>query len=57
MANANQISFMAACKQFFGLLPGQTSLEFGQEVKKLTQEDRDEMRPQLEKILGVEIQK
>lgn len=50
-----KVSFMAACKNYFGLLPGQTNLDFGKEVKQLSQADRDELKPLLEKELGVEI--
>lgn len=43
-----KISFMSACIQFFGLKEGQTKLQFGQEVKQLTLQDRAEMTPGLE---------
>ncbi len=36
-------TFMAACRDFFGLHPGETSLQFGAEVKALTQSDREEI--------------
>lgn len=32
--------FIAACKQFFGLLPGQTLAKFRDEMKALTPKDR-----------------
>ena len=50
------ISFMAACVRFFGTKEGQTKLQFAQEVKALTPEDRAEMTPGLEANLGVKIQ-
>lgn len=43
-----KMTFMAACKDFFGLHQGQTSLQFGQEIKALTAEDRAEIRAGLE---------
>ena len=49
------ISFMSACLRFFGLLPGQTKLQFGQEVKLLTDTDRAEMAPMLSKELGCDV--
>ena len=39
----SQVSFAAACRTFFGLLPGQTLGEFGVELKTLTNEDRIEI--------------
>ncbi len=47
------ISFMIACIRFFGILENQTKLQFGQEVKQLTEKDRQELKPLLEKELGV----
>ena len=29
-----QMSFMAACKDYFGTHPGQTALQFAQEIKQ-----------------------
>lgn len=49
------ISFMSACVRFFGVLAGQTKLQFGQEVKKLTAKDRQDMIPELERELNVKI--
>lgn len=43
-----EMTFMQACRDFFGLLPGQTPLQFGAEIKKLTEEDRAEIRAGLE---------
>jgi hypothetical protein len=49
-----QTTFMAACRTFFGLLPGQSSMDFGREVKALTPEDRAEITEGL-KAEGFEI--
>jgi len=49
------VGFMTACKQFFGQKPGQTLLDFRNEVGKLTPQDRGDMIPGLEKELGVKI--
>lgn len=43
-----KLTFMAACKDYFGLKPGQTSLEFGKEIKELSQADREEIKAGLE---------
>lgn len=37
------LGFVAACKQFFGFLPGQGLLDFRNEVAKLSPEDRKEI--------------
>ncbi len=52
--NPTKTTFMAACRDFFGLKPGQTSLEFGKEIKELTPEDRKEISAGLTN-LGYEI--
>lgn len=49
------ISFMSACMEFFGVREGQTKLQFGQEVKALTEADRAELKPGLEKELNCTI--
>lgn len=36
-------SFVAACKNFFGLKEGQSLTEFGQELKALSHEDKMEI--------------
>lgn len=36
--------FIVACKDFFDFLPGQTLLEFKDEVAKLTPQDKAEIR-------------
>lgn len=47
--------FVAACKQYFGLKPGQTLLEFKTEVDGLTQQDKLELRPLLSAAIGEEV--
>ncbi|MET0785361.1 MAG: hypothetical protein ABWY25_01475 [Paenisporosarcina sp.] len=37
------VTFIQACKLFFGLLPNQTLLQFMAEVKALTPADKTEM--------------
>jgi hypothetical protein len=49
-----KLTFMAACREFFGLKEGQTAMEFGKELKQLTDADRAEIKAGLEK-LGYEI--
>jgi hypothetical protein len=39
--------FMMKCKEFFGLRPGQTAMEFGKELQQLTYEDKQEIHAQL----------
>jgi hypothetical protein len=45
-----KMSFMAACKDFFGLHPDQKSLQFGAEIKALPNSDRIEIADGLSKI-------
>lgn len=49
-----KLTFMMACRDFFGLHSGQTNMQFAQEVKALTDADKTEIRAGLEK-LGYEI--
>jgi hypothetical protein len=49
-----KMTFMAACKDFFGLHAGQTGMEFGREIKALTEVDRQEIKKGLE-MNGYEI--
>ena len=49
-----KMSFLMACKDFFGLKDGQTLTEFGQEVKKLTDADRNDLISEFAKV-GYEI--
>ena len=37
-------SFMGACIHFFSLKDGQSLVQFGQEVKQLTEQDRAEIK-------------
>jgi hypothetical protein len=43
IVNKPQMTFMQACRDFFGLKEGQTAMQFGQEVKALTEDDRKEI--------------
>lgn len=52
MDEKKPISFLVACKQFFGLKPGQGLSDFRDEVKKLDAKDEAEMRPLLSDALG-----
>jgi len=38
-----KMTFMQACKDYFGLLPGTTAVDFAKEVKQLTPADRVEI--------------
>jgi hypothetical protein len=49
-----KVTFMQACREFFGLKDGQSGLDFGREVKALTPLDRVEIKSGLEKF-GFEI--
>jgi hypothetical protein len=49
------MSFMAACRDFFGMKPNQRPLEFGAEIKALNEAERAYFRVELEK-LGYTIQ-
>lgn len=48
-------TFMAAVREFFGLKPGQTPIQFGQEIKALTPKDREDPKPGLEAALNCTI--
>lgn len=43
-----QMTFMAACKDYFGLKHGQTALDFGREIKALSEADKAEIKAGLE---------
>lgn len=43
-------SFVLACKEFFGLKPGQTAGQFLQETKALSNEDRKEIAEGIVKV-------
>ena len=51
----NEMGFIVACKTFFGFLPGQSLLDFKNEVAKLTPKDKAELTPMLEKALDCKI--
>lgn len=38
-----KLSFLAACREFFGTKEGQTALEFAKEVRQLNDADRVEI--------------
>jgi hypothetical protein len=38
--NLKQTSFIGACREFFGLKPGQVLKDFADEVKQLTPQDK-----------------
>lgn len=43
-----KLTLMGACKDFFGLRPGQTALEFAKEVRALNDADKEEIKAGLE---------
>ena len=43
MDELKQMTFVQACKTFFGLLPNETLLEFAQELRQLTPQDKLEL--------------
>jgi len=49
------ISLLVACKKYFGMKEGQKLSDFGQEVKSLTTESREEIAQALSEILGEEV--
>lgn len=38
-----KVSFVVACKKFFGILPGQSLMDFQKEIKALTPKDKEEL--------------
>ena len=50
------MKFVVACQKFFGKRQEQTLSQLLEEVRQLTPKDREEMKPELEKALGVEIE-
>ena len=50
------VSFMIACRRFFGLQPDQKLQAFADEIRALTPKDREELRPLLAGELGVTVQ-
>jgi hypothetical protein len=50
MADPKKMTLMAAARDYFGMREGQTTaLEFAAEYRKLTDDDKDEIRAGLEK--------
>lgn len=45
---SKQMTFLGACREFFGVKEGQTALDFGKELKQLTEQDRKEITAGLE---------
>lgn len=43
-----ELSFMQACRDFFGMKSGQTTMQFAAECKELTPDDRKEIAAGLE---------
>jgi hypothetical protein len=48
-----KLTFTKACLEFFGKLPGQSLMDFGEELKALTVKDRKELS---EMFLDVDIE-
>ena len=44
-----EMTFMQACKDFFGVKDGQTPMQFAKEVRELTTDDRADITLGLEK--------
>lgn len=49
-----QMTFITAMKDYFGMHPNQTAMEFMQEIKALTPQDRDWFKANLPSV-GYEI--
>lgn len=54
MSEMKRKTLVMACREFFGYLPGQTLKEFGDELKQLSQDERDEFGEMFENV-GYEI--
>lgn len=50
MEQTKSFTFMSACRDFFGTKEGQTAMEFGKELKELTEADRAEIKAGLQKL-------
>ena len=50
------MKFVSACMKFFGRKPDQSLNDFLAETKKLTTEDKAELKPLLEKEIGETIE-
>jgi hypothetical protein len=48
MSEMKKLTFMAACRDFFGVREGQTAMDFGKELKQLTEADRAEIKAGLQ---------
>lgn len=46
------MGFVPACKEFFGFAPGQSLMQFRDDVNCLTDADREELAPLLSKEIG-----
>lgn len=40
MADLKHVTFIMACREFFGLLPGQTLQDFAKEIRALSEAER-----------------
>lgn len=49
-------SFMSACRDFFGQKPGQSPIEFGKEVQKLSPKDKVEIAEGLRDHHGITVE-
>jgi len=47
---AVETSLVAACKDFFGLQPGQTNIDFMKEYKQFNEKDKTEVKEGLIKL-------
>lgn len=50
MDTTKTFTFMSACRDYFGTKEGQTAMDFGKELKQLTEADRAEIKQGLEAI-------
>jgi hypothetical protein len=55
MAESQRMSFVKACRNYFGQLPGQTLQQFAEELKCLSTEDRKELCAMFGTV-GIEIE-
>lgn len=47
---SQKMTFTAACRQFFGFLPGQGLSQFAAELKALTHEDKQQLAAGLREV-------
>jgi hypothetical protein len=47
-------TLMLTCKEYFGLKPGQSLNQFGEEMKQLTPQDKADLI-ELFKVVGIEV--